>query len=83
MLRSVAAAHVLAGTLEFLKVAGNLLLGLPYTGGPLALPGVVTVLLARVLYGFWQGVLPDSNAWRSGHIGLGTKLQAPESSSPP
>jgi hypothetical protein len=30
---------------SFLKVSGNLLLGLPYTGGPLALPGVVSVLL--------------------------------------
>jgi hypothetical protein len=60
------AAHVLAGKLEFLKVSGNLNLGLPYTGGPLALPGVVTVLLARVLYGFSQGVWHCSiwDPWR-------------------
>jgi hypothetical protein len=49
VLRSIAATHVLAGTMELLKVAGNFLLKLPYTGGPLALPGVVTVVLARFL----------------------------------
>ncbi len=51
VLRSIAAAHVVAGILELLKVAGNFLLKLPYTGGPLALPGVVTVEIARFLYG--------------------------------
>jgi uncharacterized membrane protein (DUF2068 family) len=35
--------------MELLKVAGNFLLKLPYTGGPLALPGVMTVEFARFL----------------------------------
>ena len=47
LLRSIAAAHVLAGALEFLKVPGNLLVRLPYAYGTLALPGRVTVWLAR------------------------------------
>jgi len=47
VLRGIAVAHVLAGTMELLKVAGNFLLKLPYTGGPLALPGVMTVEFAR------------------------------------
>jgi hypothetical protein len=63
MLRSIAAAHVLAGALEFLKVAGNLLLRLPYTDGTLALPGRATVLLARVLYDLSQGQPLASPNW--------------------
>jgi hypothetical protein len=50
VLRGIAAAHALAGTLELLKVAGNFVLKLPYTGGPLALPGFFTVAVARFLY---------------------------------
>ena len=65
MLRSLAAAHIIAGTLEFLKVAGNLLLRLPYTGGTLALPGVVTLEMARVLYDLSQGHPPASPNWES------------------
>jgi hypothetical protein len=65
MLRSLAAAHIIAGTLEFLKVAGNLLLRLPDTGGTLALPGVVTLEMARVLYDLSQGRPPASPNWES------------------
>lgn len=50
VLRSIAAAHLVAGILECLKVALNFLWRLPYTGGPLALPGVVTAELSRFLY---------------------------------
>jgi hypothetical protein len=59
VLRSIAAAHVLAGILELLKVAGNIALKLPYTGGPLAVPGVVSVIVARVVYAVSQGVSRD------------------------
>jgi hypothetical protein len=62
VLRSIAAAHLLAGTLEFLKVAGNLALRLPYTGGPLALPGVASVILARAGYALSQGSQLESEA---------------------
>jgi hypothetical protein len=61
VLRSIAAAHLLAGTLEFLKVAGNLALSLPYTAGPLALPGVASVVVARLLYALSQSSHPDLN----------------------
>jgi hypothetical protein len=64
VLRSIAAAHLLVGALEFLKVAGNLALNLPYTGGPLALPGVVTVILARALYALSQGPSPNPEAFQ-------------------
>jgi hypothetical protein len=46
-----------------LKVAGNLLLRLPYTDGTLALPGRVTVWLARVLYDLSQGHPLASPNW--------------------
>jgi uncharacterized membrane protein (DUF2068 family) len=60
VLRSIAAAHVLAGALEFLKVAGNLALKLPYTGGPLAVLGLASVVVARLLYALSQNSRPDS-----------------------
>jgi hypothetical protein len=61
VLRSIAAVHLLAGALELLKVAGNLALRLPYTAGPLALPGLVSVVVARLLYALSQTSRPDSN----------------------
>jgi hypothetical protein len=61
VLQSIAAAHLLAGMLEFLKVAGNVALSLPYTAGPLAVPGVVSVAVARLLYALSQTSRPDSN----------------------
>ncbi len=64
VLRSIAAAHFLAGIIEVLKVAGNSLLRLPYTGGPLALPGVETVILAQVVYALSQNSSLDPEAFQ-------------------
>lgn len=63
-LRGLAAAHVLAGAFEFLRVAGNLALGLPYTGGPLAVPGLVSVVVARLLCALSLNPRPDENVLR-------------------
>jgi hypothetical protein len=60
VLRSIAAAHFVAGIVEFLKVVVNLVLKLPYTAGPFALPGVVSVILARVVYALSQGLSYDA-----------------------
>ncbi len=54
VLQSIAVAHILAGALEILKVGLNALWKIPYTGGPLALPGLVTVEVARFLNSFTQ-----------------------------
>jgi hypothetical protein len=63
VLRSIAAAHFVAGIVEVLKVAGNVVLELPYTAGPLALPGVMTVLLARLVYGLTLSPSADPDAF--------------------
>jgi hypothetical protein len=62
VLRSIAAAHVAAGVVEVLQVAGNVVLRLPYTAGPLALPGVVTVAVTRFLFGFTLAWPSDRDA---------------------
>jgi uncharacterized membrane protein (DUF2068 family) len=55
VLRTVAAAHVVAGIVEILQVGGNALLRLPYTAGPLSLPGAVAVVVARFLFCLTKG----------------------------
>ena len=49
VVRHIAAAHVLAGVVEFLRVGGNLALQLPYAGGPLGIVGFFTVTAAQFI----------------------------------
>jgi hypothetical protein len=49
LVRMVSAAHLIAGTLIALSVAGNLALGLNYTGGPMGYFGSESVGLAAFL----------------------------------
>ncbi len=49
VLRGIAAAHVVAGAVELLRVGGNFAMKLPYSGGPLGLTGAKTIFLARFI----------------------------------
>src|SRR5690349_1325190 len=66
VLRTIAAAHLVAGIVEVLQVGGNALLQLPYTGGPLALPGFVTVVVARWLFSLTLRWPSDRDAFEFG-----------------
>jgi hypothetical protein len=51
VLRGIAAAHIVAGAFDLLRVAGNFALKLPYCGGPLGFTGAATTYLARFIDG--------------------------------
>ena len=51
VLRGIAAAHIVAGAFDLLRVASNFALGLSYSGGPLGFTGAGTTYLARFIDG--------------------------------
>lgn len=51
VLRGIAAAHIVAGAFDLLRMAGNFALNLPYPGGPLGFTGARTIYLARFIDG--------------------------------
>ena len=51
VLRGIAAAHIVAGAFDLLRVAGNFALELQYSGGPLGFTGAQTTYLARFIDG--------------------------------
>jgi hypothetical protein len=51
VLRGIAAAHIVAGAFDLLRVAGNFAMKLSYSGGPLGFTGARTIYLARFIDG--------------------------------
>ncbi|MGC8641187.1 MAG: hypothetical protein ACP5XB_15075 [Isosphaeraceae bacterium] len=54
VLKHIAAAHAVVGVTEFLRVGGNLAMGVPYSGGPLGIIGIFTVAIAMFLNSLYE-----------------------------